>query len=74
MLSLLKNKRKWLLVSIDAAIFVSMYAFTLLFYTIANSDALNQKTFPLYVLHCAIFAFFVFTARFLLSTYSNIWR
>ncbi len=74
MLSLLKNKRKWLLVGIDVFIFVSMYAFTLLFYSVSDADALNEKTFPAYVLHCAIFAFLVFAARFLLSTYSNIWR
>lgn len=74
MLSLLKNRRKWLLVAIDTVIFVAVYAFTLLFYSVSNADTLNPDNFLAYLLNCAVFFLFVFSARFLFSLYSNIWR
>ena len=67
------NKRKWLLLLIDLAIYVSVFCLTVLLkvYSAENGEKMG-------LIGCfysfLIFAFFIFSARFALRIYSNVWR
>jgi FlaA1/EpsC-like NDP-sugar epimerase len=71
---LLKNKRKIVLLGIDACILFAVYALSLLvsvFATVGNSLML---TMPGYAIDFVVFAICIYLARSLMHSYSNVWR
>ena len=70
----LKSKRKLLLCAIDTVIFAAVYAMTLFVNMFSGAMNPSLGTLPAYMLNCVIFFVCIFSARFFLSVYSNIWR
>ena len=71
---LLKSKRRLALLGIDLVIFIAVYALSLLvsvFASPTNELALSPLE---YALNFLIFLVFILGARFLLRSYSNVWR
>ena len=66
-----KSKRKLLLMGIDLSVTLFAYLFTsaLMFF----DGGLTRNIFD-YLLNLSIFIVFIFSARILLSVYTNVWR
>ena len=69
-----KNRRRFLLLGLDLAIMLAVYALALISSIFASpNNALTLE--PLgYILNGVIFALLLFSARFFLHCYSNVWR
>ncbi len=68
----IKNKRKWLLLGIDFAIYAAVYVFAVLMQAFSINGFVLQ---PLgYIINFLTFAVFIFAARMLLGIYNNVWR
>ncbi len=68
-----RNKRKWILLLIDFAIYAAVFCFTILLKEYSSSDGEKFARIG-YLYSFLIFAFFMFSAKFALRIYSNVWR
>ncbi len=67
-----KNKRKWILLLIDVAVYATVFCITVLLKEYSSGGEMIEKIGYLYSF--LVFAFFMFSARFVLRIYSNVWR
>ncbi len=70
-MSFIKNKRKWMLLGIDLAIFTVVYGFALAIQSFASG--LGKHVY-VYAVNCISFAALIFVSRMLIRIYSNVWR
>lgn len=71
-MNFLINKRKWLLLAIDFAVYsIVFFATVCLQYYSSTAKEFNLTAS---LVNYLIFAFFIFAARFALRNYSNVWR
>ncbi len=66
-----KNKRKWLLLAIDLAIYTVVYGIVIVLQSYASGFSMPHYR---YIINFLIFAVLIFAARMVVRIYSNVWR